>query len=291
MEKISFLGPRGTFSHEAASTISDNLISYCSITDVMGSVDSGESLKAVVPIENSIEGPVNLTVDSLVHDFDLKICGEIIIPISHNLLVNSGTSLDEVKDVYSHSQALNQCRYFIQDHDMLAHYTLSTAEAARKVSESGKGGAIGNLKAAELYGLEVLASNIQETSNNQTRFIIVSKEDFDESEDNSYCCSASKVSDCCCGDIESDEEYKTSIAFSLFEDNPGGLYNILGIFAKYNINLNKIESRPSREGLGKYIFFIDFEYKKNNKEIPSILDNLKSETSFFKHLGSYPKFK
>lgn len=274
MEKVSFLGPRGTFSHEAASTISENLISYCSITDVLGSVASGESIKAVVPIENSIEGPVNLTVDSLVHDFDLTICGEIILPITHNLLVNPGTKLEDVEDVYSHSQALNQCRYFIQNHDMLPHFTLSTAEAARKVCEAGKGGAIGTLKAAELYNLEVIASSIQETSNNQTRFIVLSN---NEEEVHDF--------------EENNDKYKTSVAFSLFEDNPGGLYNILGIFAKSNINLNKIESRPSREGLGSYIFFIDFEGHKYNKKIANILDDLKSNTSFFKILGSYLRFK
>ncbi len=267
LNKVSFLGPIGTFSHEAASSISNNLISYCSIPEVMHSVETGECVKGVVPIENSIEGPVNLTLDSLVHDFNLNIIGEIIIPINHNLLVASDMGVDEVTDVYSHSQALGQCRYYLEKHNINPHYTVSTAEAARKVAETGKGAAIGTLKAAEIYDLNVIDSNIQETSNNQTRFIVLSKDTTSSSGND-----------------------KTSISFSLFEDSPGGLYNILGIFAKNNINLSKVESRPSKEGLGHYLFFIDFEGHQFDDEIKSILVNIKSKVSFFKILGSYPIF-
>ena len=267
MNKVSFLGPKGTFSHEAASFISENLISYCSIPEVMQSVVSDECVKGVVPIENSIEGPVNLTLDSLVHDFDLNIIGEIIIPISHNLLAPFDINIDDVTDAYSHSQALSQCRYFLQKHNITPHYTVSTAEAARKVAESGNGVAIGTLKAGEIYGLKVIAKNIQETLNNQTRFIVLSKES-----------------------TISTSNDKTSIVFSLFDNNPGSLYNILGIFAKNNINLSKVESRPSKEGLGNYLFFIDFDGHIYDKNINSILEDLKSKTSFFKVLGSYPIF-
>ena len=267
MNKVSFLGPVGTFSHEAASSISNNLISYCSIPEVMQSIVSGECIKGVVPIENSIEGPVNLTLDSLVHDFDLNIVGEIVIPISHNLLAPSNVSIKEINDVYSHSQALGQCRYFLEKYNISPHYTVSTAEAAKKVAESGEGAAIGTLKAGKIYGLKVIAKNIQETLNNQTRFVVLSK-DFTISTGND----------------------KTSIVFSLFDNNPGSLYNILGIFAKNNINLSKVESRPSKEGLGNYLFFIDFEGHRNDKKISLILEDLKSKTSFFKVLGSYSIF-
>ena len=265
MSKVSFLGPIGTFSHEAASSISDDLISYCSIPEVMQSVVSGECIKGVVPIENSIEGPVNLTLDSLVHDFDLNIIGEIIIHISHNLLAPSNMDIKDINDVYSHSQALSQCRYFLEKHNITPHYTVSTAEAARKVAESGKGAAIGTSKAGEIYGLNVIAKDIQETLNNQTRFVVLSKEST----------------------ISTGND-KTSIVFSLFDNNPGSLYNILGIFAKNNINLSKVESRPSKEGLGNYLFFIDFEGHKDDNNINLILKELKSKTSFFKVLGSYP---
>ncbi|MDO5850613.1 MAG: prephenate dehydratase [Methanobacteriaceae archaeon] len=267
--KVSFLGPKGTFSHEAAAYVSDNLISYCSIPEVMQSVVSGECVKGIVPIENSIEGPVNLTLDSLIHDFDLNIVGEIIIPINHNLLAPYGINIDDITEVYSHSQALSQCRQYLEEHGMNPNYTVSTAEAARKVSE-GEGtyyGAIATVKAAEIYGLNVIDRNIQEKSNNQTRFIVLSKD--------------STLSTGC---------DKTSIAFSLFEDRPGGLYDILGLFARDNINLTKIESRPSKEGLGSYVFFIDFEGHQSDDNIKSILDTLKSKTSFIKILGSYPIF-
>ncbi len=269
IDKVSFLGPKGTFSHEAASYISDNLISYCSISEVMQSVVSNECIKGIVPIENSIEGPVNLTLDALIHDFDLNIVGEIIIPINHNLLAPYGVNIEDIKEVYSHSQALGQCRYYLEKHNMNPNYTVSTAEAARKVSEGGKSyyGAIGTLKAAEIYGLNVIDKNIQEKSNNQTRFVVLSKES-----------------------TLSTGYDKTSIAFSLFEDCPGGLYEILGVFAKNNINLSKVESRPSKEGLGHYVFFVDFEGHQSDDSIKVILDTLKSKTSFIKILGSYPIF-
>ena len=265
--KVAFLGPEGTFSHEAASMVSENLISYCSIQQVMGAVESGECIYGVVPIENSIEGPVSLTLDSLVHNFDLKIKNEIVIPINHNLLAATEMSVDDVENVYSHSQALGQCQPYLERHGTTAHYTLSTAAAAKRVAETKRDAAIGTLKAAELYGLQVIDTNIQENFNNQTRFVVLDNEDSPKTGND-----------------------KTSISFSLFEDKPGGLYELLGLFAENNINLTKIESRPSKEGLGHYIFFIDMEGHRLDEDIKEILNDLKDNTSFFKVLGSYPVF-
>ena len=265
--KVAFLGPEGTFSHEAASMVSENLISYCSIQQVMGAVESGECIYGVVPIENSIEGPVSLTLDSLVHNFDLKIKNEIVIPINHNLLAATEMSVDDVENVYSHSQALGQCQPYLERHGITAHYTLSTAAAAKRVAETKQDAAIGTLKAAELYGLKVIDTNIQENFNNQTRFVVLDNEDSPKTGND-----------------------KTSISFSLFEDKPGGLYELLGLFAENNINLTKIESRPSKEGLGHYIFFIDMEGHRLDEDIKEILNVLKDNTSFFKVLGSYPVF-
>ena len=233
----------------------------------MESVASGKCEYGVVPIENSIEGSVSLTLDSLIHNFDLKIRNEIVIPINHNLLAPHEMSVDEVTDVYSHSQALGQCQPYLESHGITPHYTLSTAAAARQVAESGEGAAIGTLKAAELYGLKVIDRNIQDKFNNQTRFIVVDKDDSPISGND-----------------------KTSIAFSLFEDQPGGLYWLLGIFARENINLTKIESRPSKEGLGHYIFFVDLEGHRKDERIIEILEELDKRTSFFKVLGSYPVY-
>ena len=228
-DKVAFLGPQGTFSHEAASLVSDNLISYCSIQQVMGAVESGECVCGIVPIENSIEGPVSLTLDSLIHNFDLKIKNEIVIPINHNLL--------------------------------------AAKEAAKRVAETGEDAAIGTLKAAELYGLKVIDTNIQENFNNETRFVVLDNED---------------------SPITGND--KTSISFSLFEDKPGGLYELLALFAENDVNLTKIESRPSKEGLGHYIFFIDLEGHRLDDDIGCILKHLEDNTSFFKVLGSYPVF-
>ena len=266
-DKVAFLGPQGTFSHEAASMVSDNLVSYCSIQSVMRAVESGECVLGIVPIENSIEGPVSLTLDSLIHNFDLKIKNEIIIPINHNLLAAQDISVDEIENVYSHAQALGQCQQYLERHNMTAHYSLSTAAAAKQVAETGKDAAIGTLKAAELYGLKVIDTNIQEKFNNQTRFIVLDSEDSHQSGND-----------------------KTSISFSLFVDTPGGLYELLGLFAEENINLTKIESRPSKEGLGHYIFFIDLEGHRLDENISGILKSLDEKTSFFKILGSYPVY-
>ena len=266
-DKVAFLGPQGTFSHQAASLLSDNLVSYCSIQSVMSAVEREECVYGLVPIENSIEGPVSLTLDSLIHNFDLKIKNEIIIPINHNLLAAREMSVEDVSDVYSHSQALGQCQPYLERNNITAHYTLSTAAAAKKVAETGEGAAIGTLKAAELYGLKVIDTNIQENFNNQTRFVVLDKED---------------------SPITGDD--KTSISFSLFEDKPGGLYEILSYFVEADINLTKVESRPSKEGLGHYIFFIDLEGHRLDENISSILETLDEITDFFKVLGSYPVY-
>ncbi|MGL6299167.1 MAG: prephenate dehydratase [Methanobacteriaceae archaeon] len=283
MNKIAFLGPSGTFSHEVASAFAgkdpmfvgdESLISCCSIPSVMETVNNGNAIKGVVPIENSIEGPVGITLDLLTHDYNLKIEKEIIISINHNLLGNKGTKIEDITDVYSHSQALAQCQSYLEKHKMKAHFTLSTAAAAKLIKsknsdESGSiFGAIGTAKAAEYYGLDILDKKIQDLDNNETRFIVLSKNSLKNNDNN-----------------------KTSIVFSLFDDNPGGLYEILGFFAEKSINLTKIESRPSKEGLGRYVFFVDFKGNKDNTEINNILSIIKDKTSFMKVLGSYPAFK
>lgn len=267
MNSISFLGPKGTFTHEAASMLGDNLIPFCNIPAVMESVASGECVKGVVPIENSIEGPVGVTLDSLAHKFDLKIVGEIIIPINQNLVVNKGAKLEDIEDVYSHTQAIAQCSEFISKHNIQPHYAVSTARAAKSIVGDLSKAAIANAKTVELYDLELLISNIQDADNNETRFIVVSNEDTQPTGND-----------------------KTSIIFSIYEDRPGSLYKILGIFEKDNINLTKIESRPSKKGLGKYLFFVDFYGHKDEDLIKNILDEIDENTYFLKVLGSYPEF-
>lgn len=233
----------------------------------MESVSNGETSLGIVPIENSIEGPVGITLDSLAHKFDLKIYKEIIIPINQNLIVNPGTRMEDIEDVYSHSQAIAQCQEFIREHGIQPHYAVSTARASKDIIGHKNKAAIGNKVAAELYGLEILMPNIQDVDNNETRFVVVSKQDHEPTGND-----------------------KTSIIFSIYEDKPGGLYDILGIFQKNNINLTKIESRPSKKGLGKYLFFVDFNGHKNEEVIQNILDEIGEKTYFLKVLGSYPEF-
>lgn len=246
----------------------DELVPYCTIPAVMESVINNECIYGVVPIENSIEGPVGITLDSLAHKYDLKIFKEIIIPINQNLIVNPGTSMEDIEDVYSHAQAISQCREFIGKNKFQPHYAVSTARAAKDIIGDGTKAAIGNSKTAELYGLEILKSNIQDTDNNETRFVVLSKNDH-----------------------EPTGVDKTSVIFSIYEDRPGSLYEILGIFQKNNINLTKIESRPSKKGLGKYLFFVDFEGHKDEDIITDILDEIYQKTYFLKVLGSYPQFR
>ena len=245
----------------------DELIPYCTIPAVMESVSNGETSLGIIPIENSIEGPVGITLDSLAHKFDLKIYKEIIIPINQNLIVNPGTTMEDIEDVYSHSQAIAQCQEFISEHRIQPHYAVSTARASKDIIGFKNKAAIGNKVAAELYGLEILKPNIQDVDNNATRFVVVSKEDH-----------------------EPTGRDKTSIIFSIYEDKPGGLYDILGIFQKNNINLTKIESRPSKKGLGKYLFFVDFNGHKDDIVVQNILDEIDERTYFLKVLGSYPEF-
>jgi len=263
--RIGFFGPSGTFTEEAASLIGGDLIAFDSILDVFEAVEKGEVNVGVVPIENSIEGPIGVTLDLLVHDYDLKIKNEIIIPISHNLLINPDAEIDDVQLVYSHIQALSQCRKFTEGLGVVVNSTPSTSAAAEMTKGKKNLAAIGTKRAAEIYDLKIAASNIQDYENNVTRFVVIDKTDHERT-----------------------GKDKTSIVFSILEDKPGGLYEILEVFANNNINLTKIESRPSKEKLGSYIFFVDFEGHRTDKLIGNILNIIRSKLEYIKVLGSYP---
>ena len=268
--EIGFLGPSGSYAEEAASKIQDHLTAFGSIMEVIDAVDQGIIDLGVVPIENSIEGPVGVTLDLLANDYDLKIRNEIILPISHNLLINEGSSVEDIEIVYSHMQALSQCRKFIEKMGAKPVATPSTSGAAEMIKGQKNAAAIGTRKAGKIYGLKIAAENVQDFENNSTRFVVLGKEDH-----------APTGHD------------KTSIVFSLIEDKPGGLYDVLGEFAKRDVNLTKIESRPSKKKLGTYIFFIDLEGHREDDEVKNILDtikinSMKTKISYIKLLGSYP---
>lgn len=264
-KKIGFLGPSGTFTEEAASKLKGELVPFESIVEILDAVDTDEMDYGVVPIENSIEGAVGMTLDLMAHEYDLKIRNQIILPISHKLLLNHGVKIDDVKIIYSHIQALSQCRKFVNELGVTVHATPSTSAAAEHVQGRKNAAAIGTARAAEIYNLKIVANDIQDYENNLTRFVVLDHVDHPRT-----------------------GRDKTSIVFSLKDDKPGGLYEILGEFAKGNINLTKIESRPSKEKLGRYIFFIDFEGHRTDPLIENIINIIRSKVEYITVLGSYP---
>lgn len=278
MVKIGFLGPKGTFSQEALNQYTKSRgiegscipYDYNNISDIIIAVQNGELDEAVVPIENSLEGAVNATMDILATDVDLKIKAEIVISIKQNLLLRKGTNIKEIKYILSHPQPIGQCRRYIGANFPEAEiiYVYSTAGAAEEVAKGREGAAaIGSLIAAEVYDLEVAAYSIQDGDNNSTRFVVVAKEDSERTGTD-----------------------KTSIVFST-EDKPGSLYRILDIFSLWDINMTRIESRPAKNKLGKYIFFIDIQGHREDDDVRDALVMVQRKTSFYRFLGSYPVYK
>jgi len=273
MKKIGYLGPEGTFTQQAALEYGKGksyiYVECSSIPELIYKVDSGELDEAVVPAENALEGTVNITMDMLVHDVDLKIVGELTLPISHCIMARPGLTIESLKEVLSHPQALAQCRRYLDSRlkGIPCRAVSSTAAAAKMAADpSSYCGAIGNAGAASLYGLEILEENIQDNDRNSTRFIVLSKQEK--------------------GMTGND---KTSIAFTV-DHRPGSLYHALKIFADNNINLTKIESRPMKTLLGQYLFLVDFEGHHQEDAIKAVLEKLSSSSKYYKFLGSYPKF-
>lgn len=266
-KQIGYLGPEGTFSHEAVLNYvngDSTIIPFDNIIHIFESVENDDIDEAIVPMENSTEGSVLVTLDALTY-FDLNIIKEMELPIKHNLLAQKGTSLDDIIVICSHQQALAQCRHYINSINKEVHSMPSTANAARYVTEISSAAVIGSRILSEKYGLEILEQNIQDYDNNVTRFVAVSKRTSEE--------------------ITGRD--KTSVIISLKGDKPGGLYEILQVFAENDINLTKIESRPSKEGIGKYLFFIDMQGHKNEPHINKTLTIIESKVNMLKILGSY----
>ena len=271
MIKIGYLGPKGTFSHEALNkymagaphTAQD----FASIPEILTAVQEDRLDEAIVPIENSIEGAVNVTMDMIALDVALNIKAELVIPIREHLLVRKGTELSKIGFILSHPQPLGQCRRFLSEQlpYALTKAVYSTAAAAAEVAGGASDlAAIGSAVAAEVYGLEIAVSDIQDQDNNHTRFVVVSKTD------------AARTG-----------RDKTSIVFST-EDKPGSLYRILEIFNLWDINMTRIESRPARNMLGRYIFFVDLVGHREDDELKDALTMVRKKTTFLKILGSYP---
>ena len=285
--KMGVLGPKGSYSEKAAKQWiteqgSKNNISleyYNDIPDTISAIVNNTAEVGVVPIENSIEGSVGVTLDMLLEN-DLSIIGEIVVPIEHCLL--SKGKLSNIRVILSHPQALAQCRQFIKTHFENAEIrtTGSTSHAAKLANEFEEMAAIASRESAKMYGLDILIPNIQDRKENHTRFIALKTHDK---------LSAKTEID----PSISNNDFKTSIIVYLEKDRPGALYEFIGEFAKRNINLTRIESRPSKRELGDYIFYIDFAGHINDANIKDALDNIASNVGMLKMLGSYPvcKFK
>jgi len=267
--KVAFQGEKGAYSEMAVYTFFGKNAEVLPCRDFKGvfeNVDKQDAEYGVVPIENSIEGSVNQNYD-LFLTYDLKVCGEVVVRVSHCLLANRDTKLEQVKTVYSHPQALAQCRNFLERSQWELIPTYDTAGSAKMLKEKAlkDAAAIASERAAELYGLTILAREIEDTPNNYTRFFVLSKEDSPKTGND-----------------------KTSIIFGATH-TPGSLYNALSEFAKRGVSLTKIESRPTKQTPWEYNFYLDFEGHRTEPKCADALKALRDHSTFIKILGSYPK--
>lgn len=265
--RVAFQGELGAYSEMAVySFFGQNIeVLPCkSFDDVFESVKVGKVDYGVVPIENSIEGSVNRTYD-LFLEYDLKVCGEIIIRVSHCLIAHKNSKLEEIKTVFSHPQALAQCRKFLEQHNLRAISTFDTAGSVKMIKEEKMmdSAAIASERAAQIYGMTILERDIEDSKNNSTRFFVLDKQDSPYS-----------------------GEDKTSIIFAA-KSIPGALYKVLKEFADRNINLTKIESRPTKQTPWEYHFYLDFEGHRIETKCQEALKSIKDKTLFIKILGSY----
>jgi len=269
-ENVAFLGPRGTFCEQASRTYFKNssvkFVEHPTITDVFRAVSVGEADYGVTPVENSTEGSVNVALDLLLTS-DLKVCGEIEQRIRHNLITKPGTKWHNVKTVISHPQAIAQCRKFLEENlpEARLKEVSSTSAAVMMVKKFKNTAAIGTELAAEIHDMEIVAHGIEDNPRNFTRFFVLSRNDAKPTGDD-----------------------KTSIIFSV-KHTPGALYDALQAFAKRNLNLSKIESRPARRVPWEYVFYCDFEGHRDEEKCQTALKDLESKCIFLKVLGSYPK--
>ena len=269
----AFLGPRGSFSEEAAllRADTDQLVAFSSFPALVSAVETGLADEAVLPIENSIEGAVSTTLDLLIHETALRIAGELALPVRHFLVTRPGVRLEDVRVVTSHPQALGQCRRFLDRclPGVEQEAALSTSGAVKDVVEGDDDhrAGIGTARAAELYGGAILAHDIQDVHTNVTRFVVLAREDAPPTGND-----------------------KTSLAFRVQENVPGALHAILAELAVENLQMTKIESRPSKGWLGDYVFLIDFEGHRQDERVARVLDNIRDRCSILKIFGSYPRF-
>jgi prephenate dehydratase len=271
--KIAYLGPAGTFSEEAALKVAgthDELIPFTSFPALVSAVETGIAEAAVLPIENSIEGSVLTTVDLLIHETTLMISREMLVPVHHYLVASSGASITNIRTVCSHPQALGQCRRFLERCLPNAHQSaaLSTAGAVADVAVGSDPtiAAIGPRRAAELYGGEVLAHNIEDNHLNVTRFVALTARDH-----------------------EPTGADKTSFCATIPQNIPGSLHALLTELAIDGIQMTKLESRSAKGTLGEYFFIIDVEGHRLDPKLAGALERMRAKADTLKVFGSYPR--
>ena len=270
--RVAYLGPEGTFTHQALTRhfgTSAHAIPCGSIASVFASVQRGEAQYGVVPIENSSQGVVHHTLDSFLES-KLSIRAEVLINIEHCLLVPTGVELRHIDRVYSHPQALSQCRGWLQTNLSKAATveTASTTEAAKEAGKDQRSAAIGGFMLGRLYGLKVLREQIQDAADNVTRFLVIGSDDV--------------------GEPATDGADKTAITLVL-PDAPGALFEVLQPMSEAGVNLTRIESRPSQKKAWDYAFFVEFDGHCKTEPIASVLKQVEERTTFFRVLGSYRK--
>jgi len=264
---VAYLGPQGTFSQEAvvrhfgASTAGRPL---ATIDEVFRAVESGESAFGVVPVENSTEGAVGRTLDLLLNT-SARICGEVNLAVRQNLMSNA-SGRAAIRTVYSHTQSLAQCQGWLSRHLPAAERVavVSNAEAARRAAKDRRSAAIASRTAASLYGLKLMARNIEDDPKNTTRFAVIGAEDAAPS-----------------------GRDKTSLVLST-RNVPGAVHDLLTPLAKHGVSMTRLESRPARTGLWEYVFFIDIEGHRQEPQVAKALNLLARKAAMLKVLGSYP---
>ena len=267
--KVSYLGPEGTFTQEAALKhfgYSAKVTPCAAIDEVFREVEAGTSQYGIVPVENSTEGVVNHTLDMFLNS-SVHICGEVELRIHHHLLASDATRVDKISHIYSHAQSLAQCRKWLDANYPHAEKVAvsSNGEAAKRIQEEWHSAAIASDMAAKLYHLNVLAPNIEDNPDNSTRFLIIAKDSVPPSGDD-----------------------KTSIIVGV-KNQPGALLRLLEPFSNLGIDLTRVETRPSKTARWNYVFFIDFEGHIQDPVVKSLLENVADQAAEFKWLGSYPK--
>jgi len=275
MKKLGYLGPQGTFCEQAAGIINlelkYELVPLDAIFECIREVGRGHVDGAVVPIENSLEGSVSVTLDELVFgNQDVEIVAEIALPIEHHLVVLPGTQTNQITDIFSHPQALSQCRLFLEKNfpKAVTHQASSTARSVHLISRADNAGhsaAIASRQAAEINKCEILLENVADNTKNTTRFIYIAK-----------------------GKGKQGKSNKTTVIFTLDKDRPGGLHDVLGELSSRQINLTKIESRPDKMTMGGYIFFVDLQGFREEPKMKEALAAVEKKAQSFKVLGSYP---